>query len=259
LTALLRRDRAIILAALAAVTILAWLYLEALAGGMAGSGMDMSQDMAGMAMAAGPAPWTAGEAALMLAMWWVMMAGMMLPSAAPMILAFATVSRRRRERGEPFVPTLVFAAGYLLVWGAFGAAATLAQWGLQQRALVAMNGAASPALAGALFLAAGLYQLTPVKQACLRRCRSPFDFLLNYFREGAGGALRMGVAHGLYCLGCCWLLMALLFAEGVMNLLWVAALAALVFVEKLFPAGSWLARAGGVAMLAAGAYLLAQA
>ncbi|HUH83791.1 MAG TPA: DUF2182 domain-containing protein [Stellaceae bacterium] len=251
---LLRRDRAVILAALACVTALAWLYLHALAAGMAA--MDGMADMPGMVMSAAATPWTATDLALTLVMWCVMMVGMMLPSAAPMILTFATVNRRKRVREQPFASTGAFAAGYLLAWGAFSLAATLAQWGSQQAALLSMAAATSPVLGGALFIAAGVYQLTPLKHACLRRCRSPFDFVINGWREGTLGALKMGLAHGLYCLGCCWILMGLLFAEGVMNLLWAAAIGAFVLVEKLFPAGEWIARAGGILMLAFGSYLL---
>jgi predicted metal-binding membrane protein len=244
------RDRALILAALAVLTGAGWAYLHVLAGRMAPSGMAPMQ-MAGMAMAAPEAPWAAAEFALAFVMWWVMMLAMMLPSAAPMILTFATVSRRRRERGQPYVPSAVFATGYLMAWGAFSVAATLLQWALQRAALLTGEAsAASTLLGGALFVAAGLYQLTPLKSACLRRCRSPFDFVMNRWRDGASGALAMGLEHGLYCLGCCWVLMGLLFAEGVMNLLWVAAIAVLVLVEKLFPAGPWIARIGGVVMVA---------
>lgn len=263
LTTLLRRDHVVIIAALIGLTGLAWVYLHALASGMADSeGVDMTRpsEMAGMVMSVSAKPWTATDFILTLVMWCVMMAGMMLPGAAPMLLTFATVNLRKRERGQPFVPTAVFAVGYLIVWGAFSIAATLGQWGLQDAALLSMTAAAtSPTLGGALFVAAGLYQLTPLKHGCLKRCRSPFDFVINWWRDGTVGALRMGMAHGFYCLGCCWVLMALLFAEGVMNLLWVAAIGALVLVEKLFPAGQWIARISGVLMLAFGTYLLTQA
>ncbi len=251
-----RRERLAILAALAGVSAIAWLYLYLLDRQMA----DMPS-MAGAAMAAQPAPWTATDFVLMFVMWWVMMVGMMLPSAAPMLLTFATVNRKKRARGQPYVPTAVFALGYLAAWGGYSLAATAAQWGLEQAALLTpMMRTASPILGALLFAAAGIYQFTPLKYACLAHCRSPFDFILNRWRDGARGALRMGAGHGLYCLGCCWVLMALLFVGGVMNLLWVAAIAALVFAEKLLPAGKWaargIARAGGALMLAFGGYLL---
>jgi len=156
------------------------------------------------------------------------------------------------------VPTAIFVAGYLLVWGGFSLVATAAQWWLQQNALLSpMLALATPPLGGALFVMAGLYQWSPLKSACLRQCRSPFAFLLNQWRDGWSGALRMGAGHGAYCLGCCWVLMALLFAVGVMNLLWVAAIAAFVFAEKLLPHGIWIARLGGIAMAAFGVWLAA--
>jgi predicted metal-binding membrane protein len=201
--------------------------------------------------------WSAYHFGLMVVMWWVMMIGMMVPSAAPMILMFATINRRRRERDQPFVPTAVFAVGYLIAWGAFSVAATAAQWGLEEAALLSpMMVSTSPVLGGLLFVAAGVYQWTPLKHACLRNCRSPFSFIMTRWRDGRRGALGMGIEHGAYCLGCCWFIMALLFVGGVMNLLWVAAIAAFVFVEKLFPAGDRVARGAGVLMVVAGVYML---
>ena len=246
----LRRERVVIVLALAGVTAIAWLYLV-----VARQGMDMSVqtmgDMPDMPMPFA-APWV-------FAMWWVMMAGMMLPSAAPMILTFAALQRRKRDRDEPYVPTAMFVAGYLIVWGAFCVAATAAQWKLQQSALLSpMLALVSPMVGGVLFILAGIYQFTPFKNACLRQCRSPFAFILNHWRDGWDGALRMGASHGTYCLGCCWVLMALLFAVGVMNLIWVAAIAAFVFAEKLLPGGAWVGRVGGGAMAAFGAWLLVQ-
>lgn len=221
-------------AALAAITALCWLYLAS---------------MPPMAM---------GATATFL-MWWVMMTGMMLPSAAPMTLTFATVNRRRRELGTPHVPTAVFVAGYLLAWGAFSLAATAAQVALEHAALMSpMMRVSSPLAGGLVFVAAGLYQLTPLKHACLRRCRSPLAFVLERWHEGAAGALRMGAEHGAYCLGCCAFLMALLFAGGVMNLLWAAAIAVWVLLEKILPGGEALARGAGVAAIAFGAWMIAR-
>jgi predicted metal-binding membrane protein len=256
----LSRDRIIVLLALLGVTALAWLYLIVAHQSMT----DMTNspgDMGGMAMPPGAtamtAPWVASEFALTFVMWWVMMLGMMLPSAAPTILTVATLARRRREGGQNGVPASAFTIGYLLAWGAFCVAATVLQWGLDRAALLSpMLETKSAAIGGALFILCGLYQFTPFKYACLRQCRSPFAFLLNHWRDGWQGALRMGWGHGLYCLGCCWVLMALLFAVGVMNLAWVAAIAALIFAEKLFPHGLWIGRLAGVLMLAFGAHLL---
>jgi predicted metal-binding membrane protein len=247
---LMLRQRVVIAAALAGLTALCWLYLFVAAADM--------RAMGDMAMPMPMAPKGAVDLVLLLAMWWIMMAGMMLPGVAPMILTFATINRRRRARAQPYAPTALFAVGYLLAWGGFSVLATLAQWGLERLALLSPMDmtTTSARLGGLLFVAAGLYQLTPLKQACLLVCRSPFDFVVNHWRDGAGGALRMGLSHGLYCLGCCWILMALLFVGGVMNLLWVAVLAAVVLVEKLFPLGSWMARIGGVLLVAYGIRLL---
>jgi predicted metal-binding membrane protein len=218
----------------------------------------MTAAMAGMDRAMAMPPKGPVDLLLLLAMWWVMMAGMMLPSAAPVILTFASVNRSRRARGEPYVPTALFTAGYLLTWAGFGIAATLAQWALEGAALLSPMDMTTDSrlLGGLLLLAADLYQFTPVKLACLRSCRSPLDFVLNHWRNGSGGALRMGMTHGLHCLGCCWILMLLLFVGGVMNLLWVAALAIVVLIEKLTP-GPWIGRAGGVLLALYGVWLLA--
>ncbi|NQV22661.1 MAG: DUF2182 domain-containing protein [Rhodospirillales bacterium] len=253
-----RLDRTAIIVGLAGVTVLSWLYLIDMAREM-GQGMEGMAAAASMSMSA-DAPvmaWSLTDTALMFAMWWIMMVGMMVPSAAPMILTFATVNRRKREREQPFVPTLIFVAGYLVAWGLFSAGATGVQWGLQKAALLSpMMVSNSPLLGGVLFVAAGIYQWTPLKHMCLKNCRSPFDFVINSWRDGHSGAFRMGWEHGLFCLGCCWLVMAILFAVGVMNLFWVGAIAAFVFLEKLLPAGEWFARLSGGAMIAAGVYLI---
>jgi predicted metal-binding membrane protein len=247
---LLLRQRVVIVAALAGIVALAWLYLLLAAA-------DMQTSMAGMDRTMAMPPKGTVELLLLFAMWWVMMVGMMLPSAAPVILTFANVNLSRRARDEPYVPTALFAAGYLLAWGGFSVAATLAQWALERATLLSPMDMTtnSRLLGGLLFLAAGLYQFTPAKLACLRSCRSPLDFVLNHWRDGSVGALRMGTAHGLYCLGCCWILMLLLFVGGVMNLLWVAALAVVVLIEKLVP-GPWLSRIVGTLLVVAGVWLL---
>jgi predicted metal-binding membrane protein len=248
----LLRDRLAIWLGLAAITALSWLYVYRQMGAMEG--------MTDIAMPAVFAPWTIADFALNLGIWWAMMPGMMLPSAAPMVLTFAAINRRKRERGQPFVPAMVFTLGYLIAWGLFGVFATFADWGLERAALISpITGRLSPILGAIVVTVAGIYQLTPLKSVCLTHCRSPFDFVLNHWREDTGGALRMGIEHGLYCLGCCWFLMALLFAAGIMSLLWMGAITVFVFVEKLFPAGQWIARVSGIAMLGFGAYLFCQA
>jgi predicted metal-binding membrane protein len=242
----LRRDRAIVLGGLALVAGLAWAYT------LAGIGMPHEADgmagMAGMEAMLTPMAWTIGYALLMLAMWWVMMVAMMLPSAAPMVLLFAAISRKQREAGKPFVPTGVFLSGYLAVWGLFSVLATGAQWGLEAAGFAPMTSGAGARLGGAILIAAGLYQLTPLKQACLSHCRGPILFLTSHWRPGPAGAWRMGLAHGAYCLGCCWFLMALLFVGGIMNVMWIAALTLYILFEKIVPAGHWLAYAAGAAL-----------
>ena len=248
-----KRDRAIVLAGLAAVAALSWLYLIDMARAMAA--MDMKDGMAGAMTAVNI--WSSGDYAAMFVMWAVMMVGMMLPSAAPMILMFAAISRKKREASQPYVSTAWFAAGYIVAWTLFSALATVLQAELNRLALLNMNMESVSALfGGALFLAAGVYQWTPWKHSCLIKCRSPLDFILNKWRDGSDGALRMGLEHGLYCVGCCWFLMGLLFAGGVMNLLWVAAIAIFVMAEKVLPRGGWIANASGAAMAAFGIFLL---
>ncbi|HZS84431.1 MAG TPA: DUF2182 domain-containing protein [Stellaceae bacterium] len=245
LTAALRHDRAIVLGGLVAVILLAWAWL--LLG--AGLGQETMEMEGGAIMAMAPA-WTPGYAALVLLMWVVMMAAMMLPGAAPTILLVAGIARRRAGAGGRVPATAaLFALGYLAVWGAFSLVATATQWGLDQ---VMLPTTAGTVLAGIVFLGAGLYQWTPLKAACLRHCRSPLDFILHHWREGALGALATGMGHGLYCLGCCWMLMALLFAGGLMNPLWIAAIALLVLVEKTLPWGGRMAQLSGLALAAWG-------
>jgi len=248
---LLLRQRVVIVAALAGIVALAWLYLFLAAADMTAAMVGMDRTMAMPAK-------RAVDLLVLFAMWLVMMVGMMLPSVAPVILTFATVNRNRRARGEPYVPAALCTAGYLLAWVGFSLAATLAQWALERAALLSPMDMTidSRLLGGLLFLAAGLYQFTPVKLACLSFCRSPLDFIVNHWRDGSGGAVRMGMTHGLYCLGCCWILMLLLFVGGVMNLLWVAALAGVVLIEKV-TAGPWIGRIGGTLLAAYGARLLA--
>lgn len=211
-------------------------------------------EMNGMLMPMRSGPWTMGYAVLVLGMWAVMMGAMMLPSAAPMILFYGTVARARRARGDLAIGSGIFAGGYVLVWAAFSLVAVGIQFGAEQAALLSpMMQMTSIGLSGALLIAAGLYQWTPLKQACLRRCRSPLEFVMTQWREGVGGAFVMGLRHGAYCLGCCWLLMLLLFVGGVMNLSWIAGLALFVLIEKTAPAGHWIGRAAGTGLIVWGA------
>ncbi|WP_233862606.1 DUF2182 domain-containing protein [Paraburkholderia adhaesiva] len=194
--------------------------------------------------------WHTVDLLLVSAMWAIMMAAMMLPSMVPTVLGFASINNRRREQHLPRVQTGVFVLGYLTVWSGFSLFATLAQWGLLKARLVTpMMVSATPFLAGALLVIAGVFQLTPVKHACLARCVSPLGFLLTEWRDGTRGAWIMGFRHGAYCVGCCGLLMTLLFVFGVMNLLWIAALSIYVMLEKLLPQVRWLAFAQGVLLI----------
>lgn len=237
--AALRRDRLVIALSLAAVVALAWLYLWRHAS------------MPAMDSAA---------LALTFFMWVVMMAGMMLPGAAPTILFYGAMVRKNAERGTVLPAVWVFASGYLLVWTAFSLAAVLLQAVLEHAALLTPGLAfGSNRLSGALLVAAGIYQLTPLKDLCLSKCRNPMQFFMTHWRPGTSGALRMGISQGAYCLGCCWLLMLLLFVVGVMNLAWVAVIAAFVFLEKLLPGGRLTSRLAGVALIVAGSAILVAA
>ncbi|MEW6248320.1 MAG: DUF2182 domain-containing protein [Nitrospirota bacterium] len=244
-----RHDRIVVVAALGAVVVLAWGLL------LAGTGMDMPAARAGEQRA------DAGSLGRFLALWlmWaVMMVAMMLPSAAPTILLFAALTRTRAS-GSPLPPTAGFAAGYVLLWGVFSLVATFAHLALEHAALVssAMR-ATTSVLIGLLLVAAGIYQWTPLKHACLRHCRSPVHFVTRHWRAGLGGALRLGLFHGAYCVGCCWALMGLLFAGGVMNVAWVAALAVFVLLEKTTVLGTRVGRAlSGAGLVVAGAIALA--
>ncbi len=247
----MRRDRVIVTAGLVGVAALGWAYMLYLARGMAV--MDMGTDMAMPQMQA----WGVVDLTLLFVMWAVMMVAMMVPSASPLILMLAAANRKRREREDPLVPTGLFLGGYLLVWTAFSAVATAAQWGLHATAMLspAMVGT-SPVLGGLLLTLAGVFQFTSLKRACLSHCRSPLGFVMSHWRDGRGGAVRMGLEHGLYCVGCCWILMALLFVAGVMNLVWVAAISLFVLAEKVLPRGDLVGKLGGVVLLVAGLVML---
>jgi predicted metal-binding membrane protein len=256
------RDRIVVAIALAVVTLLAWAYLlwlsvhmAAPSGGMA----DMDMGGAGSPLAPAFRQWAPADFAFMFAMWSVMMVGMMTPSVAPMVLLYAAAGRKAAESGAPYVSTGWFFAGYLAVWIGFSALATCAQWALTSLALLTpMMAAASAVLGGILLVGVGLYQWTPLKHTCLRACQSPIGFLMTHggFRNEPLGAIRLGIAHGAYCLGCCFALMALLFVGGIMNLLWIAGLTILILLEKIVPAGPLIPRISGALLGAAGIWLL---
>src|SRR6516162_3052416 len=265
LETVLRQDRLVIDGALGVIAALAWGYVLWFADDMDMGGMDMTgfrMIPAGIGiMAPANAPWRAIEFAFVFVMWSVMMVGMMAPSAAPMILMYARLGRQGKSAGKPLAATGWFATGYVLAWICFALVATFVQWGFERAALLdSRMGSASNLFGGMVLIAAGVYQWTPLKDVCLAQCQTPFQFLMRHggFRGDVPGCVLLGLRHGAYCVGCCWVLMALLFVGGVMNVLWIALLALLVLLEKLVPWGRWVARAAGVACVAAAVWHLGQ-
>jgi len=257
--AALRRHRLIVMTSLIVLIALSWAWM------FAGAGMGMhptfsfgipSADSRAMGDMTPTGSWTPGRFMLTLAMWWVMMVAMMVPSAAPMILLYSKVSANFEAEVRP--SSGAFLAGYLIIWAGFSLIATVLQAALEQGNLITrmQMASSSQVLSAAILIGAGLYQLSPLKQVCLRYCRSPAHFISRQFSAGRVGALRMGVVHGTYCLGCCWLLMALLFVGGVMNLAWIALLALLVAAEKLLPFGSHIGKIGGLGLIGWGLTIL---
>lgn len=243
------KDRFVILSILALVTLLSWAYL-----------VDMAIDMDNM-MAAGHMmqlmEWTTSYFIAMLLMWFIMMTGMMVPTAIPMALVYAAVARKAASQGTPVAPTVAFVSGYVAMWGLFSVAATFAQWGLDEAALLSpMMVTNSPWLGATLLIVAGLFQFTPWKDSCLKHCRAPAHFISQSWKPGVWGALRMGIEHGAYCIGCCWILMGLLFFGGVMSILWIAGITLFVLLEKVLPLGDLGGRFAGGAMALTGLTLL---
>ena len=246
---LLRQDRAIVVLGAAVISMLGWIYLFYQGWAM------QHMNIVAMAMPSTGA-WGLMDLLVVFAMWAVMMVAMMVPSATPMLLIFATIARSRRAQERAFVSVWVFLTGYLIWWTAFSVAATLAQWGLHSLALISpMMVGTSPVLGSVLLVVAGIYQWMPFKLACLRHCRTPLQFLLTYWQDGTAGAFLIGLRHGAYCLGCCWLLMAVLFAVGVMNLAWIAALSVFVLLEKIIPRGLWVAKVAGLILIGFGGWM----
>lgn len=241
-----RRDRWLILGGLALLTVLAWSAMAEM-GGHVSSTPDGAMSSV----------WELPSLLHAFGMWSVMMMGMMLPSASPMALTFAGISRRRSE-GRPRRRTALFVAGYLVVWVGYSAGGALAQAAFRSAALLSPMGAStSLPLTGGLLVGAGIYQWSSLKDACLTGCRSPMAFLLAEWQPGRRGAFVMGLRHGWTCVGCCWATMALMFVLGMMNLLWMAALTALCLVEKIAPAGDRVGRIAGVGFIVWGGWLLA--
>lgn len=250
LEATLKRDRALVLVGLVLAAALSWLYLVL-------ASRDMYGDMDGLSAWMMTGAWNLEYGLLIFAMWVVMMVGMMLPGAAPTILLYATILRNSHQANAPVARTYAFMGGYLLAWIGFSVMATVLQGLLARMLLLSpMMVSAHSLLSAALLILAALYQLTPLKQACLSSCRAPADFLTRHWRPGLAGAVRLGIHHGLYCVGCCWALMLLLFAGGVMSLLWIGAITIYVLAEKLAPYGIEGSRWSGVLLLLMAAYLI---
>lgn len=244
------RDKAFVTAGLAGVVACAWAYLVP-------ASLDMYGRMDGVAAWMMEATWDARYLLLIFLMWAAMMVAMMLPSALPTLLIYYKMVRNDPAVRSPSRRMFAFAAGYILAWSGFSVGATLLQWGLAEAALLSpMMVSASPWLGGAILIVAGVYQWTPIKYACLRHCRSPMAFLMEHWQRGMPGALRLGLRHGLYCVGCCWALMLLLFVGGVMSLLWIGAITAFVLMEKLAPYRAQRGRLSGLALVIAGAWVL---
>ena len=261
--ALFRRERWIVGGGLVVICVLSWWYVISGAGtGMNTLSMTTWEFPPPLRVPPTEGSWEGTYWIIMLLMWWVMMVAMMTPSAAPMILLYAHVHRRSLKTGEQnsaIGPTSAFAGGYLACWLGFSIVAIALQWALEQAGLVhsMLMWSTSNVMSSAFLIAAGIYQLTPLKDLCLKHCRSPLHFLMHNWRKTPAGAFVMGFRHGAYCVGCCWFLMALLFVGGIMNLVWIAGLAIFVLVEKLSRHGVWMGRLSGLAMFAGGIYLLA--
>jgi len=246
--AAVERERILVFAAMAILIVLAWSYTINV--GLKSAALSEALAMPTMKS------WSTADFGYMFAMWAVMMVAMMLPSVTPMIFLFGQVRAKRKSAGRSYAPTAAFVGGYLLAWFGVSLLATLVNWGLHSGdALSSMMGRVAPQTGGILLMAAGIFQWTPLKRTCLDHCRSPLAFLTQNWRDGIPGATWMGLHHGAYCLGCCWLLMALLFVLGVMNLPWVALLTVVVLAEKILPRGEILSRGLGILLVIWGGWL----
>jgi predicted metal-binding membrane protein len=261
--AVLRRDRVAILAAIAVMTLLSWSYLVWLSADMNREGMDMTglrMIPSGMGlMVPAHMPWGAMEFGFVFAMWTVMMVGMMTPSAGPIFVMYDRIGRQSKASGRPLAATAWFAFGYFVVWIAFSLFATLLQWVLERSALLDFTMAStSNIFGGIVFIAAGLYQWTHLNELCRVECQRPFAFVMRHggYRRDAMGSVMLGLRQGAYCVGCCWALMALLLVGGVMNVLWIALLALLAFLERVVFKGQLIARLAGIVLIAGGSWLL---
>ena len=245
LESVLKRDRLFLISGLLLISLLSWWYIIYLYRQM----YPMNMNALFFAMPMTPA-WTTTDFLLLFLMWLVMMVAMMTPSVAPLILLFALVNRQRKTQKNPFVHSIYLFAGYLSAWTFFSLLATVLQWGLQQISWLNPEMIVTNRIAGSIILiVAGLFQFTRLKQACLYYCQTPIDFIHRKWKEGRSGAFKMGVANGIYCLGCCWLLMVLLFVSGIMNLLWIALISLFVLLEKLIPNLKWISYSAGIGLV----------
>jgi predicted metal-binding membrane protein len=239
---LVQRVRYLILGGLLILSVLAWALLIWQSSTMSSQAMSLTMGM---------------SAFLFIAIWILMMVAMMFPTAAPMILMFTKIYAGKRQQGNPFVPTWVFVSAYLLVWSLFGAVAYPLAAGIDKLAAQSMWHMENVVrFGGVILLVAGLYQLSPLKDICLSKCRTPWQFILGSWRDGYRGAFRMGVEHGAYCLGCCWLLFVVLFPLGIMNLAVMALVTALIFAEKALPIGRQISKLAGMGLIIYGALVM---
>ena len=250
----LKKDRFIVLAALFLICVLSWLYIIYLYNQM----YPMNMDALFFAMPMTP-QWSWADFVLLFLMWFVMMIAMMTPSVTPLILIFTLINRKRHQQQNPYVPSGYLLSGYFLVWAVFSLFATLLQWLLQRVALLNPEMIiTSKVLGGIILITAGLFQFTPLKNTCLRNCRSPISFIHQYWKDGKAGALRMGIQNGIYCLGCCWILMILLFVSGIMNILWIAIITLFVVIEKILPPAKIISSISGISLIVFGIIILLQ-
>ena len=258
----IRHEQTIIIGGLALICILSWIYVINGAGtGMSVWAMTTAQFPPPTNIYNDPMVWGYSYWLIMLMMWWIMMIAMMIPSAVPMILLYARVYRHAQSNNQldnSIIPTSLFASGYLISWLAFSLFVIILHWGLEKSELVhsMMMWSTSIKLSAVFLIIAGIYQFSPLKHACLTHCRSPAEFLSKNWRNSRIGAMQMGIKHGLYCVGCCWVLMGLLFVGGIMNLLWIVGLAIFILLEKVTPFGNEIAKVSGAAMMLVGISLL---
>lgn len=250
----LKKDRFITLTALFLICVLAWLYIIYLYNQM----YPMNMDSLFFAMPMTP-QWSWTDFVLLFLMWFVMMIAMMAPSVSPLVLIFTLLNRKRQQHQNPYVPSGYLLSGYFLVWAAFSLFATLLQWLLQQVALLNPEMVTtSKLLGGIILIMAGMFQFTPLKNTCLRNCRSPIGFIHQHWKDGKSGALRMGIQNGIYCLGCCWILMILLFVSGIMNILWITIISLFVLIEKVLSSIKFISPIAGIALITYGIIVLLQ-